>query len=136
MKHPDAVAHTSFSRPFRFRSFFVCLVVLLLAVFTLFQTGERVVKAGVSRTAYKDGINLRGVPAGDAGLDTLRIDADTFENTGSLNTARYLHTATLLPNGKVLVAGGFNTGLSSLASSELYDLTTAAIKPARNCMTR
>ncbi len=40
--------------------------------------------------------------------------------TGSLNTARDDHTATLLPNGKVLVAGGCN-GSGSLTSAELYD---------------
>ena len=33
-----------------------------------------------------------------------------------------LHTATLLPNGKVLVAGGRNGGY--LASAELYDPAT------------
>ncbi len=40
--------------------------------------------------------------------------------TGSLNTARADHTATLLPNGKVLVAGGYNGG-PELSSAELYD---------------
>ena len=44
----------------------------------------------------------------------------TFDNTGSLNTARYRHTATLLSNGKVLVAGGDTSG-SYLTSAELYD---------------
>src|SRR5205823_13601604 len=40
--------------------------------------------------------------------------------TGSLATARYFHTATLLPNGKVLVAGGDGNGPSQ-ESAELYD---------------
>jgi hypothetical protein len=45
----------------------------------------------------------------------------TFTPTGSLNTARSLHTATLLNNGKVLVVGGLS--ISPLASIELYDPT-------------
>ena len=43
----------------------------------------------------------------------------TWTVTGSLNTARYLHTATLLPNGMVLVAAGYR--FDFLASAELYD---------------
>src|SRR5437762_1335140 len=40
--------------------------------------------------------------------------------TGSRGTARCPHKATLLPNGKVLVAGG-NNGADALSSAELYD---------------
>ena len=44
-----------------------------------------------------------------------------WRRAGRLNTARDYHTATLLQNGMVLVAGGFdNTGFAS-ASAELYD---------------
>ncbi len=50
----------------------------------------------------------------------------SFNNTGSLATARQDHTATLLPNGKVLVAGGYTGGNNGidLASAELYDPAT------------
>ena len=44
----------------------------------------------------------------------------TWTATGSLTTARDFHTATLLPNGKVLVAGGIDNS-GSLSSAELYD---------------
>jgi N-acetylneuraminic acid mutarotase len=48
----------------------------------------------------------------------------TWAATGSMTSGRDLHTATLLPNGKVLVAGGQGpTGLS-ITSAELYDPET------------
>ena len=37
-----------------------------------------------------------------------------------MTDARFRHTATLLPNGKVLVTGGFN-GYVTISSAELYD---------------
>jgi len=52
----------------------------------------------------------------------------TFSATGSMITGRSDHTATLLPNGKVLIAGGFgDTG--GLASAELYDPATGTFGP-------
>jgi hypothetical protein len=47
-----------------------------------------------------------------------------FSPTGSLSTARYIPTATLLLDGKVLVAGGLNFVSGYLASAELYDPAT------------
>jgi hypothetical protein len=47
-----------------------------------------------------------------------------WSNTGNLNTARRAHTATLLANGKVLVAGGWNDDIGDLSSAELYDPAT------------
>ncbi len=43
----------------------------------------------------------------------------TWSTTGSLNAARTSYTATLLPNGKVLAAGGLGSA-GLLASAELY----------------
>src|ERR1700692_1856302 len=50
----------------------------------------------------------------------------TFSAAGNIVAPRYHHTATQLPNGKVLLTGGNSTfaGTPILASAELYDPST------------
>jgi hypothetical protein len=57
------------------------------------------------------------------GLASLQPCAATpfeWEYTGSLKTARFHHTATLLPDGRVLAVGG-ERGHNPLATAEFYD---------------
>ena len=49
----------------------------------------------------------------------------TFTQTGSMAVGRFLHTATLLQNGKVLIVGGVLTSASApVATAEVYDPAT------------
>ncbi len=52
----------------------------------------------------------------------------TFTATGNMTTARIEHTAKLLQNGKVLIAGGWRFG-ENLSSAELYDPDTGTFTP-------
>ena len=52
----------------------------------------------------------------------------------SPNVGRYLHTATLLPSGKVLVAGG-DTLSDPLSSAELYDPASGTWTPTGSLVT-
>ncbi len=63
--------------------------------------------------------------------------AGTWSPTGKMITARGEHTATLLPDGKVLVAGGIadNTEQVELASAELYDPSTGKWSATGNMTT-
>jgi hypothetical protein len=53
----------------------------------------------------------------------------TFGPTGSMATARNLHTATLLLDGRVLITGGSDTFAHAVASAELYDPRTGTFSP-------
>ncbi|HET6962631.1 MAG TPA: kelch repeat-containing protein, partial [Terriglobia bacterium] len=61
------------------------------------------------------------------------LETGSSNLTGSLLHSRYWHTATLLENGKVLVAGGTQYELfNPLASTELYDPTLGTWRAAGN----
>jgi Galactose oxidase, central domain/Kelch motif len=57
----------------------------------------------------------------------------TFAPMRNMNVSRVGHTATLLPNGKVLIAGGYNGDY--LASAELYDPAAHTFSPTNTMVT-
>src|SRR4051794_17457568 len=59
--------------------------------------------------------------------------AGTFTATDNLTIPRFFHTATLLPNGKVLIVGGYtdcDRTCRPAETAELYDPASATFTPA------
>lgn len=85
--------------------------------------GARIGRVGLTSTftlAFLAAFVIAGTLAGAAQGQT----SGTWSATGSLNTPRTGHTATLLQNGDVLVVGGENTAATFLTSAELYNPAT------------
>ena len=76
-----------------------------------------------------------GQPTATAGSPTARPSSQPtsartgFSPTGSMATGRELHTATLLPDGRILVAGGVDGKFEPVASAELYDPKAGIFSP-------
>ena len=68
------------------------------------------------------------VGAGETQAADEQEAAGTFGPAGSLAESRFTHSATTLPDGRVLVVGGSGDGF--LASAEIWDPATATFGPA------
>jgi hypothetical protein len=59
----------------------------------------------------------------------------TFSATGKMTVARVWHSATLLNDGTVLIAGGSADGTGNLASAELYNPSSGTFRVVGNMTT-
>jgi len=84
----------------------------LYATGTVLPNGEVLVVGGSYRGTF--------VQYGLTSAELYNPSTGTSSSTGSLNTGRYSHTATLLNNGTVLIVGGLDNN-TRLSSAESYD---------------
>jgi hypothetical protein len=87
---------------------------------TLLETGKVLVAGGGGVDCCVNGL---------ASAELYDPASGTWSTTGSMNTGRLSHTATLLQRGNVLVAGGIGPDGATLASAETYHPTTGVWKP-------
>lgn len=93
-------------------------------------TGSMNSAGGGAMTLLRNGQVL----SNGADVELYNPSTGTWTVTASMSTARYSFTQTLLPTGKVLVAGGQEKGCTSppcpiLSSAELYDPSTGTWSP-------
>ncbi len=101
---------------------------------TFTPTGSMsVARAGQTITMLRDGRVLLTGGVQNAGFRSQLASAEiydpaagTFSATGSMSTPREGHTATMLRDGRVLVAGGSANGVQTLDSAEIYDPASGA----------
>ncbi|HJZ49421.1 MAG TPA: kelch repeat-containing protein [Roseiflexaceae bacterium] len=76
------------------------------------------------------------VAGGDTGFAVTTAElytpaVDKWRDTGNMSTMRVRHSATLLPDGRVLVAGGYGGYGQVLNSVEIFDPVSNRWRPAR-----
>ena len=83
---------------------------------TLLQNGEVLIAGGIADNAI-------------ASAETYNESTGAFTQTGDMRTAHSAPTATLLPDGTVLVTGAGDDKSHLIADAELYDPTSGDFTP-------
>ena len=112
---------------------------------TFTATGEMTMaRWGHRATRLRDGrILITGGSSVAARSDSVAVAeiydpaSRSFTRTGEMNVTRFAHSATLLGDGTVLVAGGIGGGTprQALNSAELYDPATGTFTPVGGMLT-
>jgi hypothetical protein len=89
---------------------------------TLLRSGEVLIAGGYSE--------MGDSPKAIAPAELYDPTREAFAETGSMVTRRHDHTATLLSDEEVLVAGGWGSFVDVLASAEVFNLTRASFAAA------
>jgi hypothetical protein len=90
---------------------------------TLLQNGRVLVAGGFGKSKGGDCIDVADTPT-EASAELFDPGSGSFTATSSMKSQRASHTATLLANGKVLVAGGWDYSGNVLGTAEIYDPAT------------
>ncbi|HLY43080.1 MAG TPA: kelch repeat-containing protein [Terracidiphilus sp.] len=87
---------------------------------SLMSSGKQTVTATDSVTA--------GITGSSSPIQVVVVSTHGFQPSGEMGSERAAHTATVLANGKVLIAGGYD-GTEVLATAELFDPATGTFTP-------
>jgi hypothetical protein len=112
--------------------------------FTLLNTNMTSPRQGHTATLLPNGtVLIAGGNSVNMATVTTVASAEIFDPTTNsfsssqlgMTTARFGHHADLLPNGQVLVTGGFDTNGNPLASAELYNPSSLTFTPTGSMAT-
>jgi hypothetical protein len=97
---------------------------------TVPRAGQTITMLRDARVLLTGGVQNAGFRSQLSSAEIYDPAAGTFSATGSMSVPREGHTATILRDGSVLVAGGSDNGIHTLDTAEIFDPSTGTFSRA------